>query len=326
MSGICEIFPDDPSCVVEEVVEEPVVDEEAAEGDEEVAEEGGEEATEEAEEEEEEAAPAEKKDFSGAAAEATADWQKVKDMSSMAMMSGPMGANLAYFAVAAHWALSGALEAFRYRSESKYYDAAVNGDGTNYWKISDQLRNFGMLAMAGPLAVTSLAAAFGAMVPLNGMLWAYMGLGMWVLWMVIDVMRFIGYDKGYSDTQSSTALTAAAGKVAMSGIYADAVNDAAMGAKGAVMMMGAMEGWYYQQWNTMTDEAQAEKVAAWEEAIATRAMAMAEERAAMAPAAEKAEEEEEEEEAEEGEGEEGEAEEGEAEEGDAEEGEEAAEE
>ena len=131
MSGICEIFPEDPSCAVEEVepeVVEEVVEEAEGEVEEEVAEEG------EGEEEEADAEPEMKVDNSEAAAKAVADWTGVKDMMSMADMN-PMMANLSMAATTTIWMLHGALEAFRYRSKSTYYDAAEIDGGTNWYKI-----------------------------------------------------------------------------------------------------------------------------------------------------------------------------------------------
>jgi hypothetical protein len=155
MSGICEIFPDDPSCVVEEPVEEPVATDDGAAAEEEEVVEGGDEegAEEEGEAEEEDAAPAAKADHSEAAAKATADWNRVKDMASFAMVD-PMMSNLQFFGVAAGWALNSAMRAFRYRSKSTYYDAAAPSGDTNYWKTADTLRNYGGLAIGGLLATT----------------------------------------------------------------------------------------------------------------------------------------------------------------------------
>ena len=130
MSGICEIFPEDPSCAVEEVepeVVEEVVEEAEGEVEEEVAEEGE-------GEEEADAEPEMKVDNSEAAAKAVADWSSLKDMSSMADMN-PMMANLSMAATTTIWMLHGALEAFRYRSKSTFYDLSEIDGGTNWYKI-----------------------------------------------------------------------------------------------------------------------------------------------------------------------------------------------
>ena len=144
MSGICEIFPDDPSCEVPEeetttVVDDTAADDEtAADGDDEAGEEGGEgeEGAEGEGEEEGDAKPAAKANFSEAAAKATADWNRVKDMAHFAM-ADPMMSNLQFFGVAASWAAGSAMRAFRYRSKSTYYDSAAPSGDTNYWKTAD---------------------------------------------------------------------------------------------------------------------------------------------------------------------------------------------
>ena len=78
MSGICEIFPDDESCKVDDTpIEDPVVDDEVnddegedADADEEVADEEGD----EGDEGEAEGEPEIKASYSDAAAKAVSDW------------------------------------------------------------------------------------------------------------------------------------------------------------------------------------------------------------------------------------------------------------
>lgn len=306
MSGICEIFPDDPSCVVEEVAE-PVVEEEAAA--EEVVEGGDEEegAEEGAEEEaEEEAAPAAKMDHGAAAGEAVAKWTWVKDMASMAELD-PAAGNMGLFGAALGWTVYSALEAFRYRSNSKYYDGGKIGDDTNYWKLSEQIRLFGGLGLGGLLTVTSLMALVGGGAVMNVQMWE---LGMMIgalLGGIVGVMRFLGYEAAYSQATGTDVLKIAQGAALMTTLETAAIEDAAMNAGFMMTVWMAMESAHYGAWNAMTDEQQAEKIAAWEETIATRAEAVAAKRATAAPAAEAEEEEEAEEEGEEAEeGEEGE--------------------
>ena len=90
-----------------------------------------------------------------------------------------------------------------------------------------------------------------------------------------------------------------------------------MDAAAGIALAAAAEGWYFNLWNSQSDEEQATAMAEWEETIAKRAEELAAKKGSSGEA--------EEEDAEEGEDEEGDAEEGEAEEGegegDAEEGE-----
>jgi len=279
---ICDIFPDTDGCQAPEPepeVEEPVVEEEEEVEDEEVTEEPAEGAEGEGEDE----APAEKVDYSEAAASATAEWQRVKDMSSMAMMMSPMGANLTMGGVALGMAMDGALQAFRYRSDANYYTSGkVGTDGTNYWELSDQIRNFSKLGLGGILAVTSILSAVGGMTLLNYQAWTILGLVGMVAGMAVDIIRMVGYDSYYSDSQ--TTATAAAGASAMTIIKTDAVYDMAAHAVAMIELAPAMEGFYHDVWNAKTDEEQADAIAEWEETIATRAADVEASRSAAAPA------------------------------------------
>lgn len=296
--SICEIFPNDPSCAVEEPEVIAPVDEptDVVEDGEEVVEEGD---AEEGAAEEEDAEPEMKVDNSAAASKAVADWTAVKDMSRMAMMDGPLMVNLAYFSVAASWAVDGALSAFRYRSFTDFYKNAKIGDGTNYWELSDMLRNYGGLAIGGVLSITSLMAAFGIAVPINGQAWMWLGLAGWVLDIVIAVIRFIGYDAGYSASEKKATAAeiteAAQGVYAMGVLEVDSLYDAAMGVSSMFVLAKNAEGWYNQQWNAMTDEEQMTMIADWEEAVATKATEVSDAREAAGlmegEAAEEAEEE-----------------------------------
>jgi len=320
MSGICEIFPDDPSCEVPEEdttatggadVEEEEQQEEVVEGgDDDEAEEG------DGEEAEEEAAPAAKVDNSAAAADAVSKWTMVKDMAAMAELD-PTAGNMGLFGAALGWTVYSALEAFRYRSASTYYDGGKIGDDTNYWKLSEQIRLFGGLGLGGLLTVTSLMALVGGGAVMNVQMWELAMMIGGLLGLVVGVMRTLGYEAAYGHADGSDATKALQGVALMTVLETAAIEDAAMNSGFMLTVWMAMPSAFYGAWNAMTDEVQAEKIAAWEETIATRAEAVAAKRASAAPAAEAEEEEEPEEEAEEGEGEEGEDAEG--EEGDAEE-------
>jgi len=116
------------------------------------------------------------------------------------------------------------------------------------------MRNFTGLAVGGVLAVTSLMAAFGVAVGINGQAWMWLGLVGWVMDMVVGVVRFLGYDSYYTNSESKTALVAAAG-IAMQGVILnDAVMDGAMNIESMMALAGAYEGFMFQQWNNTTDE------------------------------------------------------------------------
>jgi len=202
--SLCDIFPDDESCqqpVVDQPTTDPATDtttDPTTEGGEAGA--GGDEVTDGGDEgaAQKEEAPAAKADFGEAAAAAVADWTRVKEMSGFADLS-PMMGNLQLAGAAGGWAFWSAMDAFRYRSDSKYYDGGelTSGD-TNYWKMSDMLRLYSGLAIGGVLMVTSLMAAFGISPALNAMLWMWMGLVGMIIGLVVGVLRFLGYDAAYS--------------------------------------------------------------------------------------------------------------------------------
>jgi len=241
-------------------------------------------------------------------------------MSGFADLS-PMMGNLQLAGAAGGWAFWSAMDAFRYRSDSKYYDGGELKSGdTNYWKMSDMLRLYSGLAIGGVLMVTSLMAAFGISPALNAMLWMWMGLVGMIIGLVVGVLRFLGYDAAYShyDGKAYGSAEHLKGAAVMGQFDSDATSDLIGEALTAGALMGAWESVSYGLWMGATDAEQEASIAEWEEAIATRAEEIATARAAMAPAAaEEKGEEAAEEGAEEGEEEAADGE-GDAEEGDAE--------
>lgn len=247
--SICEIIPDDPSCISqpdttlppEPEMPPPVI----AVGEDSDVEEVEVEVVEKVEE----------MDHSTAAKAHTCEWRHIMDFSGMAMMN-PFMSNLSYFGVAAMSAAYYAMQALRYRSPSTYYDAAKIGDGTNWWAVSDAIRLWGGLGITGLLAVTQLLATFDIAVGLNGTMWMLVGgLGGMALMAVVDVMRFIGWEAGYSAMNDTTKPTEIANGIAMmKGIEYDTVHDMIMSVTMMLGLYGRMNGWYYSLWNSATDE------------------------------------------------------------------------
>ena len=308
---ICDIFPDEPQCQVEEPEPAPEPEDDVVEDEDDGAEE-------EAPAEEEDAEPAEKVDYSEAAATAVASWTAVKEMSSFAMLS-PMKGNVTLLMVALGGAMYSALEAFRYRSASTYYDFAKIDTDSNLYKTSDTIRLYGGVAIGGLLTVTSLMAVLGISPLLNGMAWMYGSLAMMVVSMIVGVTRFMAYENAYGHASNTTTTTYnSAGNNLMSTIRWDSIEDAGHEAAAMLALYGAMESVHYGLWNAKTDEERATAIAEWEETVAVRAEEIAAARVAAPAEEEEGEEAEEGEEGAEGEeaaeGEEG-AEEGEEEEG-----------
>jgi len=130
---------------------------------------------------------------------AVAEWQALKELSTLAMAS-PMMSHINMSMIAGAFALSGFMEGLRYRTDvtvggvtTKYYAAGVVDGSTNFWELSQMIRNWTFLGVGATLMVTSLLAAFGIMTGLNAMLWGLLGLGAAIAGMVVNVIRWWGY-------------------------------------------------------------------------------------------------------------------------------------
>ena len=67
----------------------------------------------------------------------------------------PSKNNAGFLFVAAFYVYYALMQVTRYRSKSTFYDIGKLGDNsTNYWKLSDQVRLYGMLGIFGTALVT----------------------------------------------------------------------------------------------------------------------------------------------------------------------------
>ena len=128
----------------------------------------------------------------------------------------PMKANLWYLAITIFFVQFSLLTVTRYRTGANVYDAGMLGDNsTNYLKMSDQLRLYGMLGIFGVAMVTQLLATFGIATGLNLMVWTYLVLGLGTLvGLTVVVLRTLGYNAAwskYDDTASSTLVQMSSG-------------------------------------------------------------------------------------------------------------------
>ena len=247
----------------------------------------------------------------------------MKAVSSYAMIN-PMQAHLALGVGALGYGMSGLMAVIRYRSDSKFYDTFKMSGKTEYFKLSDQIRNFAALGIGLTLGVTSILAAFGIAVGLNAMLWGILGLVAWGAGVAVGILRFLAYDGAYTVKKDANVATATglldytAALYTQNGVKLDGIRDGIMDTSLALTMFGAAESLAFEYWNMMADEDQATVIGEWEEAAGELAKSVAEQRetAGLTAKAGKEEEAEEEEEGEEGEGEEGEEGDEDAEEGD----------
>jgi len=305
MSSLCDIFPDDPSCAAPEPEPQPEpeptdpVDD--GEGDADVEDEAGEEGGEEEAAEEE--APAAKSDFKAAAEKAVGDWWFVKSMSSYAMLN-PMEAHIMLGLEMLYLMQSGLMEGLFYRSESVYYDGYKISGKTEYYKLMDQVRNWGYLVVGGVLGVTSLLAAFGIANGINYLMWTFLGLGGMLIQLVVGILGFLAYEQGYGEVKDKTA-NKSIGKAIMDGVKYDGMRDAIIDASIMFTFWSAAESLGFEMWNLATAQERKDAIEEWEAAASELASSVAEmrESAGLDKVAKAADDEEEEEEAEEGEGE-----------------------
>ena len=243
-------------------------------------------------------------------------------------MINPMQAHLALGLGALGYGVSGLMQVIRYRSDSKYYDTFKMSGKTEYYKLSDQIRNFAALGIGLTLGVTSILAAFGIAVGVNAMLWGLLGLVAWGSGVAVGILRFLAYDGAYGVKKDANVATAAglidytAALYTQNGVKLDGIRDGIMDTSIALTMFGAAESLAFEYWNMTSDDDQATAIGEWEEAAGELAKSVAEQRETAGLTAKAGKEEEAEEEEEEKEGEEGE--EGEEGDEDAEEGDEEA--
>lgn len=102
-----------------------------------------------------------------------------------------------------------AVQLFRYRSASDYYDDGdILGD-TNYWQLGNQIGSYFWLGAFSTAAITQLLAIFGIANGINLLVWMILlgGIGGLVN-LVTSIIAMMGYDKAYTvtvDADSSAA-------------------------------------------------------------------------------------------------------------------------
>jgi len=219
---------------------------------------------EEMEKEEKEEKGDEKKD----SGDITADqWLYVSKLSQLAMAS-PMMANMTLATVAGMWAGSGALELFRWRKDyvisgttTKYYAAGeYDTDKTEWWKLSDMLRNYGALGIGGMLALTSMLAALGVMPGINLMAWMWLGAAATLLEVVVFTIRLIGYEDYHKDSRGTDATKAAGGAAMVEIVRSDWIRDELSIILSLLAVYSVMDDVVLGYWMSMSGDAQQEEL------------------------------------------------------------------
>ena len=200
MSGICEIFPEDPSCAVEEPVEEVVVDEGAGEAD---AEGEGEMAEDDAEGEEMKGEEMDgemdgKKDRSPKDANG---W--IKKQGANAELLGfttrdPMMANISYLMTAGGSAFYLLADQFLWHEEDGYKAGELKSGDTNWWKLAHTIEHYSAMGIMTIAFCTQALATFGIAVPINMMVWGYgVGMALPLIELVTTFILYYAYDLTY---------------------------------------------------------------------------------------------------------------------------------
>ena len=179
--------------------------------------------------------------------------------------------NAGYLSVAAFYVYYALMQVTRYRSASTFYDIGKLGDNsTNYWKLSDQVRLFGILGIFGTAFVTQLLSTLGIAAGVNLRVWIFVvGLGGAAVAMTVSILRLLGYNAAftkYDDSTASAAVqTAAASTIAAfeSDIFDDTVYDAAM----MMVLYVNGPGWFLAQFEAFDADSQQNMLESYEESI-----------------------------------------------------------
>jgi len=106
--------------------------------------------------------------------------------------------HLSWSAAAGMFAFDSALTAFRYRSAAKYYDGAKIGDDTNWYKLTDMIRNYAGVAVGGIISLSSLMAAFGIAKESNSLIWMVAIVVWFYFSSSLSLVRLFAYDAAYT--------------------------------------------------------------------------------------------------------------------------------
>ena len=177
------------------------------------------------------------------------------------MSSEAMWGNIGFLMVAISHVVHPALDMFRYTAGDNYWDVTDTtfgtvADTTNWWKLYNQIGQYGMLSVGAILTITQLLSMFGVAAEINVMLWGYatMLVGP-LLGAVVSGIAMWGYDQAYSLCDEDAATNEDACDM-MDTIEGDmlwqAVGELSMGAA----LMESYEGWMMAQFMALPEETQ----------------------------------------------------------------------
>merc|ERR1712045_762240 len=137
-------------------------------------------------------------------------------------------------------------------------DETFGAGATNWWKLYNQIGQYGMLSVGAILTITQLLSMFGVAAEINVMLWGYatMLVGP-LIGAVVSGLAMWGYDEAYQlcDTDSYTNADACTMQETIEGdMLWHAVKELSMGAA----LMESYEGWMQAQFMALPMETQKE--------------------------------------------------------------------
>ena len=262
MSEYCDIFPEDPSCVVAEeeevVVDDVVVDDDNtadAEGDNE--EEDAEGMDGEEMEEMEEEMMEEMKEKMEWDMTPSQMWMKAGKLMEFASINPFMG-EITYLMVAIGVATNMALDLFRYEKTSTL-DALESGTittGTNWFKLGTYIRKFTYMAAFGLAAITQILAGLGIAPGINMLVW---GWGVVFAGSIASMLGFLfkwfAYEGGYCKSDDAACkLAVGLLKGDVNTIRASMVEDVIFDTSFTLGLYMQGENWMWAQWDAATQE------------------------------------------------------------------------
>jgi len=274
MSGICEIFPDDPSCLVDDTpVDEPTGGDDMGDvdGDDTAVADGEGEMGDDMMEGGEGEGMKDEKMMDDMKGKEWLWWVKaqgeIEDTFELAGRA-PLLANL-FVTIALGsstfylWA-----DELLWHDKNAYKTGEINTGDTNWWKLAHKIEHYGAMAIITTVFVFQVLSDASIAVPIFLLVWEYgMGTLLPLVELVSTYLLYWGYDRAYSakndSTSSATAVTNAS--TTMAGIWKDLVEHKAAHVLFEMVLWTNKYDHMLGQWLMSTPEAQEAWIADLEE-------------------------------------------------------------
>ena len=172
-----------------------------------------------------------------------------------AMASVAMWGNIGFLMTAISHTIHPALQLFRYRSASDYYNLGEDVwgvDGINWWSLYNTIANYSLLSIGSILSITQLLSMFGVAVETNLMLWDYAtNIVAPILGAVVSGLVFWAYDSAY---QSCSVDSVANACTVQAAIELEMTQCAVMELAFGAALMESAEGWMMAQFMALPEE------------------------------------------------------------------------